>query len=177
MSDVSSRAAAISFAVYCSLGFLEVPDVVHRAGLVCQLWHKFTRSDALWKMLFRRDTPLVVHTALRMVIWNPRIDPVLAASAGITLMQHSVKERWNAVKWKMLYPQRHHRHYDTLAAGAYGSNLLSVVAIAQRTQHIDEALNVTVEVGLNQCPALHCAAHSGNVNIIRYFLSIGQPMP
>ena len=49
VSDASSRRAAVSFALCYCFPFLEVPDVVHRAGLVCQLWQKYARSDALWE--------------------------------------------------------------------------------------------------------------------------------
>ena len=42
---------------------------------------------------------------------------------------------------------------------------------------LDEELNFTVVVAsFYQCPALHCAAHSGNVTIVRYILSLGQPV-
>ena len=74
-------------------------------------------------------------------------------------------------------PRRHHGLYASLAAAAQASNLLSVGAIAQRAHNLELALNVTVEVGdFNRCPALHCAAHSGNVNIVRYLLSLGVPV-
>ena len=100
MCDSSSRPAAVSFAIYCCCHFLEVPHVVHRAGLVCQLWHKYTRSDALWEALWYRDTPPVVHAALEEVIANPLIDPVFAASAGVAAMlQQGAEDRWDAVKW------------------------------------------------------------------------------
>ena len=134
--------------------------MVHRAGLVCRWWHKYARSDALWERLVLRDTPPMVYAALEEVVANPLVDPVLAAFAGIdNMLQQSEEERWDAVNWQMLHPLRHYDLHATLAAAALASNLLSVVAIAQRAHHLDEALNVTVEVrGFNQCPALHCAA-------------------
>ena len=179
MCDASPRrTAAVSFTMCHCFPFLEVRDVVHRAGLVCQLWHKYFKSDALWERLFLRDTPPMVYAALEEVVANHLVDPVLAACAGIaTMLQQSVEERWDAVKWQMLHPLRHHGLHATLAAAALASNLLSVVDIVQRAHHLDEALNVTVEVNaFSQCPALHCSAHSGNVNIVRYFLSLGLPV-
>ena len=109
MSDASSRrTAAVSFTMCHCFPFLEVRDVVHGAGLVCQLWHEYSKSDGLWERLFLRDTPPVVHAALEKVVANPLVDPVLAASAGIaTMLQQSVEERWDAVKWQMLHPLRH----------------------------------------------------------------------
>ena len=119
MSDASSRPAAVSFALCYCFPFLEVPDVVHRAGLVCQLWQKYARSDALWERLVLRDTPPVVYAALEEVVANPLVDPVLAASAGVAAMlQQSVEERWDAVKWQMLHPLRHHGFHATLADAA-----------------------------------------------------------
>ena len=121
--------------------------------------------------------PRWVYAALEEVVDNPLIDSVLAASAGVTLLQHSVEDRWDAVNWQMLHPRCHHGLHASLAAAAQASNLLSVVAIAQRANHLEQALNVTVNVGdFNRCPALHCAAHSGNVNIVRYLLSLGVPV-
>ena len=120
MCDASSRPAMVSFAIRYCFPFLEVPDVVHRAGLVCQLWNKFTRSDALWKALFLRDTPPMVYAALEEVVDNPLVDSVLAASAGVTLL--CVEDRWDAVKWQMLHPRHHHglhpRHHHGLHAGS-----------------------------------------------------------
>ena len=93
------------------------------------------------------------------------------------MLQQSVEERWDTVNWQMLHPLRQHGLHDTLPAAALASHLLSVVDIVQRAHHLDEALNVTVEVNaFSQCPALHCSAHSGNVNIVRYFLSLGLPV-
>ena len=156
MCDASSRPAVVSFAMCYCFHFLEVPDVVHRAGLVCQLWHKFTKNDAWWEAFFRRDTPPIVHLLLDAVMTNPLIDIVLAASAGVAAMlQHSVEERWDAVKWHMIHPLRHRGHYDSLAGAAYGSSLLSVIAIAQKA-YLEQALNDTVTVRrFDQCPALH----------------------
>ena len=74
MYDASSRRAAVSFTMCICFPFLEVRDVVHGAGLVCQLWHKYARSDALWERLFLRDTPQVVYAALEEVVANPLID-------------------------------------------------------------------------------------------------------
>ena len=47
----------------------------------------------------------------------------------------------------------------------------------KKARQLDHALNVTVEIeGFNRCPALHYAAYCGNVNIVRYILSLGVPV-
>ena len=73
------------------------------------------------------------------------MDPVLAASAGVAAMlQGSVHDRWDAVKWQMLHPLRHHGLHATLPAAALASNLLSVLAAAQRAPNLEQALNVAL---------------------------------
>ena len=85
-----------------------------RVEPVCRSWNQNTRGDALWEALFLRDTPPMVHAALEEVIGNPLVDSVLAASAGVAAMlQQSVEERWDAVKWQMLHPLRHHGLYTS----------------------------------------------------------------
>ena len=121
---------------YC-FQFLDIPNLVHSASLVCHQWRKRTLDDALWEALFFRDAVTILHDSLFRVIDDPSSDVVLAKAARV----HSYTNRptrLKKVKWSLVHPRCSEGLYTSLDAAVRGKDLLGVVSLVECRKRVQE---------------------------------------